>query len=137
MQEMVTREAGSWLAREEDGRVLEISPGGDMVAEASPDDGRPVAEAADLADHRVSYAAHFENDGRRAERAASVADRAARAMRDGGRYLDGSARPGMVGRPAGRAVAERERLAQFERDATAAKELRLRDEAEAEAEAAC
>jgi hypothetical protein len=35
---------GTWLARDGDGRVLEVSAAGYPGAEASPDDSRPVAE---------------------------------------------------------------------------------------------
>ncbi len=41
---------------------------------------------------RVSYAAHYENDGHPDDRAAAVAARAARAMREGDRHMDGSPR---------------------------------------------
>jgi len=44
-EQMQEKEAGSWLARDGDGRVLEVDAGGYPGAEASPDDGRPVAEA--------------------------------------------------------------------------------------------
>lgn len=109
-------ETDTWLARDGDGRVLEVDAAGHPGAEASPDDGRPVVEAAaeahaaELADPRVRHAAHFENDGRSRDRAVAVADR--------GRWAQRQARQD-----------------QFERDATAARELRLSDEAQAEAEA--
>ena len=47
---------------------------------------------AEFHDYRVRYAVHYENDGPADIRAAVVAARAARAMRDGNRYMDGSAR---------------------------------------------
>ena len=47
---------------------------------------------AELADPRISYAGHYENDGSAGDRAAAVAARAARAMRDGNRHMDGTAR---------------------------------------------
>jgi hypothetical protein len=46
-ERMQENEAGSWLARDGDGRVLEVDADGHPGREASPDDGRPVAEAAD------------------------------------------------------------------------------------------
>ncbi len=42
---MHEREAGTWLARDGDGRILEIDAAGYPGAEASPDDGRPAAAA--------------------------------------------------------------------------------------------
>jgi hypothetical protein len=48
----------------------------------------------ELTHPRVSYAARYENEGNTADRAASVAARAARAMRDGHRHMDGSPRDG-------------------------------------------
>ncbi len=50
---------------------------------------------AELACPRVSYATHHENDGPPARRQELVASRAARAMRDGNRYMDGSPRDGL------------------------------------------
>ncbi len=47
---------------------------------------------AELTSTRVGYAARYENEGRAADREAAVAARAARAMRDGDRYMDGTAR---------------------------------------------
>lgn len=44
---MQTNETSAWLARDGDGQVLEVDAAGYPGAEASPDDGRPVAEAAD------------------------------------------------------------------------------------------
>jgi hypothetical protein len=44
---MQDNEAGTWLARDGDGRVLEVDADGYPGAEASPGDGRPVAETAD------------------------------------------------------------------------------------------
>jgi hypothetical protein len=49
----------------------------------------------ELTDPRVSYTARYENDGRVDDRVAAVSARAARAMRDGDRYMDGSARDGL------------------------------------------
>ncbi len=43
---MHEHEAGTWLARDGDGRILEVDAAGYPGAEASPGDGRPVAEAA-------------------------------------------------------------------------------------------
>jgi hypothetical protein len=49
---------GGWLARESDGRVLEVDADGHPGREASPDDGRPVAEAhEDLAVRPVPWVA--------------------------------------------------------------------------------
>ncbi len=48
-------EPGTWLARDGDGRILEVDAGGYPGAEASPGDGRPVAEAAEPA-QRVALA---------------------------------------------------------------------------------
>lgn len=42
---MQEKEPESWLARDGDGRVLEVEAAGYPGGEASPDDGRPVAEA--------------------------------------------------------------------------------------------
>ena len=42
---MQEHETGSWLARDGDGRVLEVDAGGQPGREASPDDGRAVVEA--------------------------------------------------------------------------------------------
>ena len=42
---MQNNEAGTWLARDSDGRVLEVDTDGYPAAEASANDGRPVAEA--------------------------------------------------------------------------------------------
>jgi hypothetical protein len=39
-------DSGSWLARDGDGQVLEVDADGHPGRAASPDDGRPVAEAA-------------------------------------------------------------------------------------------
>jgi hypothetical protein len=47
---------------------------------------------AELADPRVRYAGHYENDDGAGDRAAAVAARAARAMRDGNRHMNGTAR---------------------------------------------
>lgn len=47
---------------------------------------------AELTHPRVGYAARYENEGPAADRQAAVAARAARAMRDGDRYMDGTAR---------------------------------------------
>ena len=44
---MQDNRAGTWLARDGDGRVLEVDPAGYSGGEASPGDGRPVAEAAE------------------------------------------------------------------------------------------
>jgi len=49
----------------------------------------------ELTDPRVSYAARYENEGRADDRVAAVSARSARAMRDGDRYLDDSARDGL------------------------------------------
>lgn len=65
-------------------------------------DGRPGAEATEvtasrtgeLANPRVSYAIQHENDGPPKRRQELVTSRAARAMRDGNRHMDGSPRPG-------------------------------------------
>jgi hypothetical protein len=46
----------------------------------------------ELADPRVSYAVRFENDSHDSDRVAAVAERAVRAMRDGNRNMDGTAR---------------------------------------------
>jgi hypothetical protein len=43
---MQDNKAGTWLARDGDGRVLEVDADGYPGAEANPDDGRPVAEQA-------------------------------------------------------------------------------------------
>jgi putative endonuclease len=43
-ERMQENEAGSWLARDGDGQVLEVDADGRPGREASPDDGRPVAE---------------------------------------------------------------------------------------------
>ena len=51
----------------------------------------------ELTDPRVSYAARYENEGHADDRAAAVAARAARAMRDGNRSMDGTARDGSQG----------------------------------------
>lgn len=40
-------------------------------------------------DFRVAYAGHFENDGDQGDREVSVADRAAWAMREAGRDMNG------------------------------------------------
>src|SRR6266568_9620617 len=45
-----------------------------------------------LTDPRVSYATRYENEGQATGRAASVTARAARAMRDGNRHMDDTAR---------------------------------------------
>ena len=47
---------------------------------------------AESADTRVRYAARYENEGQAADRTDAVAARAARAMRDGDRSMDGSPR---------------------------------------------
>jgi hypothetical protein len=44
---MQEHRAGTWLARDGDGRILEVDAAGYPGTEASPDDGRPFAEAAD------------------------------------------------------------------------------------------
>ncbi|MGH3217893.1 MAG: hypothetical protein ACRDPY_04045 [Streptosporangiaceae bacterium] len=49
-ERMQENEAGTWLARDGDGRVLEVDAAGHPGLEASPDDGRPVAEEAQAAD---------------------------------------------------------------------------------------
>lgn len=54
--------------------------------------------AGKLTDPRVSYAMHHENDGSPARRRQLVASRAARAMREGGRHMDGSPRQGVAER---------------------------------------
>jgi hypothetical protein len=58
---MQQHETGSWLARDGDGRVLEVDAGGQPAREASPDDGRAVAEAgpANLERPRESYDAAY------------------------------------------------------------------------------
>jgi hypothetical protein len=43
---MQENKPGTWLARDGDGRVLEVDADGYPGAEASPGDGRPIAEAA-------------------------------------------------------------------------------------------
>lgn len=45
---MQDNEAGTWLARDGDGRILEVGAAGYPGGEASPGDGRPVAAAAAL-----------------------------------------------------------------------------------------
>jgi hypothetical protein len=45
---MQDNEAGTWLARDGDSQVLEVDAAGHPGKEASPDDGRPAAEATDL-----------------------------------------------------------------------------------------
>jgi hypothetical protein len=42
---MQDNQTGTWLARDDDGRILEVDAAGYPAAEASPSDGRPVAEA--------------------------------------------------------------------------------------------
>jgi hypothetical protein len=42
---MQKNKTGTWLARDDDGRVLEVDAGGYPAAEASHSDGRPAAEA--------------------------------------------------------------------------------------------
>jgi hypothetical protein len=76
---------------------------------------------AELTDPRVCYAARYENQGPATDRQASVAARAARAMRDGGRHMDGTAqhdlpriphstqRPGLGRDPGPRGPRARER----------------------------
>jgi hypothetical protein len=44
---MQDNQAGTWLARDGDGRVLEVDLAGHPGGEATPGDGRPVAEAAE------------------------------------------------------------------------------------------
>lgn len=44
---MQDNETSAWLARDGDGRVLEVDAAGYPGAEAGPGDGRPVAEAAE------------------------------------------------------------------------------------------
>jgi hypothetical protein len=44
---MQENNTGTWLARDGDGRVLEVDAGGYPAAEASPGDNRPAAEPAE------------------------------------------------------------------------------------------
>jgi hypothetical protein len=44
---MQDNEAGTWLARGGDGRILEVDAAGYPGAEAGPGDARPIAEATD------------------------------------------------------------------------------------------
>jgi hypothetical protein len=54
-----------------------------------------IASAEDLDDLRVHYAVEHENSGSPARRLELVTARAARAMRDGNRYMDGSPQDGL------------------------------------------
>jgi hypothetical protein len=61
-----------------------------MSSGSGPANAGDEPELAEQANPRVSYAMHHENDGSAAKRQQLVASRAARAMRDGNRYMDGS-----------------------------------------------
>ena len=59
---MQEHHAGTWLARDEDGRVLEVDAAGYPGREASSDDGRPVADAVVPSGHTARELAAVERD---------------------------------------------------------------------------